>query len=409
MKRPCYGLLTALLVSCLTRLVLAQSINFAKGSWKDMLARAKSENKVIFVDVYTTWCGPCKMLDQRVFTDKEVAGVYNSYFINYKADAERGEGVSLAQKYGVRGYPTALFINGDGQLIDSWVGFVTAPKFKGQGERVFRKTPVGITLSLYDATYQAGERDSDFMRTYLRLRRRAGLPPTDLLDTYVRQLPADSLQTLAVTALLLEHTTVCHGPAFDALLSRTGDRRAESALRTVLENELTAAGEQRDKARLEQVCRAVERLEPADRVAECVAQYQLSYSALAEDWKTYARQAEAYTTRFLLPRLTADQQRQHPQAFRDRYDQLNNIGYFISKHGKDDAHLSAILTHLSTVGRLLETPSNTSLQACLQYRLGERDQAVALQNKALDLAKAAGEDASNYTVTLQRMQKKKSL
>lgn len=81
-----------------------------------MLARAKQKNKVILVDVYTTWCGPCKMLDQRVFTNNEVAHVFNPYFLNYKADAERGEreaAVTLQTKAielaGTAGKDTAMY------------------------------------------------------------------------------------------------------------------------------------------------------------------------------------------------------------------------------------------------------------------------------------------------------------
>lgn len=409
MNRLCYSLTLLVLLTAQLPPGWAQQVAFEKGVWKDLLARAKSENKLIFVDVYTTWCGPCKMLDQQVFTSKQVAVTYNAYFINYKADAERGEGISLARQYGVRAYPTALFINGDGQLIDTRVGFLPADAFKQEGERVFRKTPIGITLSLYDADYKEGNRESVFMRNYLRLRQRSGINSIDMMNEYVSQIPVDSLSTPAVTSLLLEHTTVCHGSAFDALLSRKNEPRFAAAIELVIQNELNAAGTQRNKSLFESICRVVEQVEPADRVAERLAEHQLVYLATAEEWKAYAGQALSYATRYLMPSLTPEEKQQRPKQFQARYDQLCNIGYFMSHHSRDNAQLSALLACLTASGQLATTPINTSLQACLRYRMGERDEAVALQTKALELARSNGDDAANYEATLRRMQRKKSL
>lgn len=405
--------LSALLVGAWAGLtvqpLLAQRISFETGSWQNALARAKQENKLIFIDVYTTWCGPCKMLDMQVFTNKTVAETFNTYFINYKANAEQGEGTGLAQRYGVRAYPTALFVDGDGQLVDSWVGFKPVDVFKQEGERVFRKTPIGITLSLYDADYKAGNRSSAFMRQYLRLRRRIGLSPTALLDQYVGELPADSLRTPAVANVLLENAVACQGPAFDKLLSRKEEPRYRTALEIILQNELNRAGMQHDRALLEATCRAVERLYPTEQVPERAAHYKLTYAAIAEDWRDYTQQAVDFAGRFLMPQLTANAKQQQPARFKDCYDELNNIGHFVSQHGKDDARLSAILTHLVAAGQHCETPVNTSLQARLRYRLGERDVATNLQAKALELAKTTGDDLTSYEETLRRMQKKKSL
>ena len=71
----------------------AQGITFIEGKpWKEVLALAKRSNKLIFLDAYATWCGPCKDLQRDVFTDNEVAKVYNPAFINVKMDMEKGEG-----------------------------------------------------------------------------------------------------------------------------------------------------------------------------------------------------------------------------------------------------------------------------------------------------------------------------
>src|SRR5690606_9477080 len=87
-----------------------EGMRFAEGPWKDVLARARQEGKLVFVDVYTSWCGPCKKMAAEVFPQKQVGDVFNASFINYKIDAEKGEGIDIARTYAVKAYPTYLFV-----------------------------------------------------------------------------------------------------------------------------------------------------------------------------------------------------------------------------------------------------------------------------------------------------------
>ena len=75
-----------------------EGIKFFEGTWEEALTLAKKEHKIIFVDAYTTWCGPCKQMAKDVFTQKEVGDFYNKSFINVKLDMEKGEGIGFSQK-----------------------------------------------------------------------------------------------------------------------------------------------------------------------------------------------------------------------------------------------------------------------------------------------------------------------
>src|SRR5690554_554135 len=83
--------------------VLSQGIDFIESmdSWEAVVQKSKAENKPIFVDVYTEWCGPCKWMDQNVFNQSEVGENMNAAFINVKVDAEKGWGVAFKNEYGV--------------------------------------------------------------------------------------------------------------------------------------------------------------------------------------------------------------------------------------------------------------------------------------------------------------------
>lgn len=104
-------------------------INFEKGTVAEVLAKAKSENKVIMVDVLTEWCKWCIELDNKVYAKSEVSDFANAKQINYKIDAEVGEGVDFAKQYEVKGYPTILFLDPNGKEIDRIVGYMPAKDF----------------------------------------------------------------------------------------------------------------------------------------------------------------------------------------------------------------------------------------------------------------------------------------
>ncbi len=104
-------------------------IQFTKGSFEEIKAKAAEENKLIFVDAYAVWCGPCRWMEANVFTKKEVGDFFNEHFINYKFDMEKGEGPAFAKKYGVRNYPTYLFLDADGNVVYRAIGSRPADQF----------------------------------------------------------------------------------------------------------------------------------------------------------------------------------------------------------------------------------------------------------------------------------------
>ena len=83
-----------------------------------ILDKAKNENKLVFVDIYTTWCVPCKMMERDVFSDKNIGNFFNDNFISMKIDAERGNGANIAAIFEVIAYPTLLFLDENGRILE---------------------------------------------------------------------------------------------------------------------------------------------------------------------------------------------------------------------------------------------------------------------------------------------------
>ncbi len=107
----------------------ADDVEFSQGSYQEILDKAKSGNKTIMIDFITDWCKWCVETDRKVYTNPEVSSFANAHQINWKIDAEKGEGPELAKKYGVKGFPTIVFANADGTEIDRIYGYVPAEQF----------------------------------------------------------------------------------------------------------------------------------------------------------------------------------------------------------------------------------------------------------------------------------------
>lgn len=117
MKKTIISLaITFVCTACFSSKTFGQ-IKFEHGTWAEIKAKAKAENKIIFMDAFTTWCGPCKWMVKNVFTNDTVANYYNSTFVNAKIDMEAGEGKELAIQYSIQSYPSLLYIDSNGEIV----------------------------------------------------------------------------------------------------------------------------------------------------------------------------------------------------------------------------------------------------------------------------------------------------
>ncbi len=143
-----------------------EGIQFQDVSFKDLLAKAKKENKLLFIDAFTSWCGPCKMMEKNTFPKKSVGDYFNKNFINARFDMEKGEGRDIAIRYNVRSYPTYLFLNGDGDLVSINNGYMDEGLFLAMAQDI--NTPNNKKESLKDR-FANGEKDPEFLINIIKL------------------------------------------------------------------------------------------------------------------------------------------------------------------------------------------------------------------------------------------------
>ncbi len=179
MKRT-FSILYLLLALALTS--QAAGIEFFHGTWAEGVAKAKEENKKIFVDFFTEWCGPCLNMALNVFPLPEVGEAYNKNFVCMKIDAEKGEGRELAKKYGVHSYPSYIFIDPQTEeMIHRSGGNKPAIDFINDTKGALDPNLSSIYLN---EKYASGNYDADFLADYIRSRKTAG--SRNLLDDFNR-------------------------------------------------------------------------------------------------------------------------------------------------------------------------------------------------------------------------------
>ena len=101
----------------------SQGISFFKGTFDEALAKAKQENKLVFVDFYATWCGPCKQMAEKVFTDEEVGKYMNDKFVCMQIDVEKeGWQKETARNFNVTVLPTLIFFKADASVASRLAG-----------------------------------------------------------------------------------------------------------------------------------------------------------------------------------------------------------------------------------------------------------------------------------------------
>lgn len=124
-------LLLQILFACLPLALMAQSkgMVFFEGSFSEALEKAKQENKNVFVDCYTQWCGPCLKMATTVFPTEEVGNFMNPKFVHIQMDMEHEDGPAFAKKHKISSYPTFIIFSPDGKEIGRFTGFSLAKPF----------------------------------------------------------------------------------------------------------------------------------------------------------------------------------------------------------------------------------------------------------------------------------------
>ncbi|MEZ0611309.1 thioredoxin family protein [Fibrella sp. WM1] len=419
-------------------------INFFTGTWKDVLAEAKKQKKPVFVDIYTTWCGPCKRMAKEAFPDKAVGDLFNANFVSYQIDAEKGEGIEVAKKYNVTAYPTSLFVSADGDLIQRTVGYGGIKGLLDEANKAVEAARSTKPIAVWDKEFANGKRDADFLKTYLTQRATLGLPNGDALEAYLKAAPETDLTSPAGLELISGNLTTTNSKGFDWLLDgikanqgqRTSAPVVQKAVMAV--SQLLARDERKatSEAEMERVIanrmkltqklgmkgpagtaatdgmwlNFYKRTKNAPKYREFATKSAQTLMAISAD-SLKARNDEAYQ-RFLnqtqsLPdsvKKTANFKRYADQmkngATQQTAQALNSLAWGYFETLTDPADLNQALAWSGRSLELDRAAASLDTYAQLLGKLGRKPEAIKYEEEALAKAKATGEDVADYEKTL---------
>lgn len=128
MSRLYLVLFSLIIFGCVSK-AGAQTLRLTAGDWETVQKLANEQNRYVFIDCYTEWCGWCKVMDKSTFKDSAVVSFMNEHFIMQKLDMEQPENALLGAKYRVSGFPGYLLFNSSGYLVYRFTGYMNPENF----------------------------------------------------------------------------------------------------------------------------------------------------------------------------------------------------------------------------------------------------------------------------------------
>lgn len=386
-----FGILSMLTISAVGQ---NRSIDFEYGTFEEIKAKALKENKLIFIDAYTTWCGPCKQMAKSVFTNDEVADHYNKNFVNAKIDMEKGEGIEIAKKYQVQCYPNLLFVDGNGNLVHRIAGSMTAKDFIALAEET--KIPEK-QFSYYSKNYEANKSNSDFLLKYIEARDGTCLSSDDIVKDYFLLQKEESLSSKENWNMIMNQVNdpdsrefkyvIANKKKFDDVYT---SKVVDGKIDAVNQNQLLAIirtqpfNEQKYKDTKGKI-----ELLNTPNTNLIFFESDLKLAQVNQDWNTYAKLAVANVDQYYL----------------NDVDALNNFAWTFYEKVEDKAGLLKAESWAKKACDMNKTYANLDTYAAVLYKEGKKDMALETANKAITTAKKEKLVQADYQGTIDLLKK----
>lgn len=362
-----------------------RQIEFRHLTFDDALAASADENKPIFMDCFTVWCGPCKWMSANIFTQNEVADYFNENFVCVKFDMEKGEGIDIAKEFSIRAYPTLIFVNSERQLVMKSVGASRENAHYielGNNAKSDQYNLVALADNVADNRDNAA-----YMSKYFTIMSGADMVDQEEVEIYFAGIPKDEWSSEENFEIIMSVVEDIEGDVFQDVIQNGDKYRKEN-------------GEIVDQFVSYKVQNAL-MSKLYSRGPEAEAEYE-ALLAKVETWNFEGKEIVVFSVE------SARQQRKSPEAYMeycaskvetyvwDDANQLNNIAWFFFENTDDAEYLAKAekwasrAVELDPQHHVLDTYGNLLL-ANKKY-----EKALEIETEALEKAKAEGADTSSY-------------
>lgn len=371
-----------------------RQISFEHGKWADVLEKAKKENKLVYLDCYTTWCGPCKWMAKNVFTNDSVADFYNANFVNVEIDMEKGEGKDLAKQYGIKAYPTMLFVNSGGELIHRVCGSEPVHQFISDGKDALDPTK---QLAGYTKKFGNGNVDGAFAFSYFGLLRSGCQSYEKELSAYFANQKESNLASRSNWNIIHEYVDDYSSKEFMFLEKNkevysklaTADS-VNKKINRVYTAGLSLAIRKKDDKAYEALKAKVNSSGNPD-AERLTMDSDLKLYQRDGNWKKFAATAVPFADKYA----------------KDNAGVLNNLAWAFYESITDKVLLEHAAEWAKHSSELENSYANNDTYASVLYKLGKKEEAKKTAEKAIELAKKNNEDYKGTEELLQKIEKLK--
>jgi thiol-disulfide isomerase/thioredoxin len=421
----------------------AQHLDFAYSDLAEAKSVAKESDKLIFVDIYADWCGPCKAMEQSIFTKAEVGDYFNEYFLNLKIDSETAKGRELVIEYAIKEYPTYLFLNKHGEIVYKIVGFHSVNNLLHEATKAEKSKKEFVSLRKLDLAYENGNQDSGFLYTYLKRKSfEQGTQPT-ILDRYLSVVPENEIKTEKVLSLISDNVNSVSSKGF-AILSESLSRfmmMTESQQKAILRGiahskkmTFREAVTKKDDVLFEVLIDAVHNTSYSMEAAFAEErQFRYDYAKLTRNFKHFKIIAEEEANQILLnsPKdfeqqtaLTIKEFERSAEekgissssgqykmmreglekgASKSASFQLNEFARVYYELAEEDIDIKNAIKWSAYSIKLAETPANWETYAFLLKKSGRKKDAKKAMKQAVKLAKQEGIETESFKKKYQKI------
>ena len=281
----------------------AQGIEFIHDKkFQEVLDMAKAQGRLVFMDCYTSWCGPCKRLSATVFPDSAVGAFFNAKFVNAKFDMEKGDGLTIANKYSIRAYPTLLWLDGDGNVKHKIVGGLDPEGLIQNGQKATDPTP-GILTGMRKE-YADGNRDVNFLHDFVNTLYDAGEKYQDNFKEYLEKLTPAQMSDPKHTKTIFNLTNDIKSPGISYLMKNKdyyqhlmGDQVFNNKINLIAAKAVSEAPGADDKALYDGAMQLLKTNKAPDH-AEKTLKLSMDYYYHMGDWANYDKCASQYVKKY---------------------------------------------------------------------------------------------------------------
>jgi len=376
-----------------TMLFSQDGIKFGKQSFAKTLEQAKKENKLIFLDAFASWCGPCKLLDKNVFPKKEVGDYFNANFLNLHIDMEKGEGIEIAKKYSIYSYPTLLFINGDGKVVYKAAGYMSPQELISIAKEAVNPEN---TLENKIAKFEAGEKDPEFLMGLIKNTYATDFSLAQKVATRYFQTRTDAIYSKEEAGMLLFFTKTIDDDLYKIFTAKKAELStqipesylAEYDKKLKLNTVLQKSFDANTKSINEPIFLAEgTKIYGEKEAKQLLNKINMDLFFTQKKYDDYAKSALNYY--------------QNPKDFAT--DELNNVAWNFYLYVTDKTLLTQV-TQLCLEGiKKEENSQNTDTLANIYYKLGDNKNAKLWAKKSIEIAKAKGDEYASTEELLKKI------